>query len=114
MLLTLCERAHARGKAAVPGIGPGFVVGELPIETLDLYAAVGDRQIGIDGRLAKIELQFWICHVFSFLLGLAPVDGFYHQSSLRHSRTGKLFIFRIAISRTRNTFPKMHPTEEFI
>src|SRR5581483_8041102 len=103
MLLAFCERAHPRGKTAVPGIRRRFVVDELPLEAVDLHRAVGDRQIGIDGRLAKIEFQFWIGHALSPFPQARSRRwrlGFYHQSCPRHSGTGKLFRFRIAISRT--------------
>src|SRR5687768_3526206 len=55
MRQSLGMRAHARGKAAVPGVCIALVVDEYPVETVDLYGSVRDRNVGIDRRLPEIE-----------------------------------------------------------
>src|SRR5580765_5387722 len=54
--------AHARCESAVPGVALIFVGNELPFEAVDLHRAVGNWNIGVDGRFTKIEFQFWIGH----------------------------------------------------
>src|SRR5262249_20638216 len=56
--------AHARGEAAVPGIGLVFRRDELEIESLGFDGAVGDRDIGVDRRLAKIKAELGVGHRF--------------------------------------------------
>ncbi|MND05083.1 hypothetical protein D3C83_256640 [compost metagenome] len=54
--------AHPCGETAIPGIGGIFVGNKFPVKTFNLHRAVGDGNIGIDRRLAKIKAQFGIRH----------------------------------------------------
>src|SRR6185503_11465309 len=117
--------AHARGKAAVPGIGFFFVRNELPIESFHFYRSVGDRHVGVDGRLAKVEFHFRQVHDY----GSPPVPiaerygggapSSYHLFFPAQSRAGKLRPFRIAVSRShadpcqrRHTMSDLHAVPE--
>jgi hypothetical protein len=74
MRRAVCVGAQARGKAAIPGIGFVFSRHKLPIEAFNLYRAVGNGHIRVNGRLAEIEAQFWVGHdQLSFTLQL-PSD----------------------------------------
>src|SRR6185369_324073 len=55
MRQTLRVSAHPRGKATVPRVGSVLVINELPVKSIDLHRAVGDRDVRVDGRLAKVE-----------------------------------------------------------